>query len=73
MRARWPSPADVTLEIDVARLRFLPGALDYARQGAIPGGLKNNREFASCVVEAARELPAEWKTCSTIRRLPAAC
>ena len=44
----------VTLEIEVGRVRFLPGALDYARQGALPGGLKNNREFASCAVEAAR-------------------
>ena len=41
----------VTLEIDASQVRFLPGAVDYARQGAIPGGLKNNREFASCVVE----------------------
>jgi selenide,water dikinase len=49
----------VTLEIEVERTRFLPGAVDYARQGAIPGGLKNNREFASCVVEAVREIPRE--------------
>jgi selenide,water dikinase len=49
----------VTLEIAVDRLRFLPGALDYARQGAIPGGLKNNREYASCAVETRRDLPAE--------------
>jgi selenide, water dikinase len=49
----------VTLEIDVERLRFLPGALDYARQGAIPGGLKNNREYASCAVEVMRDLPVE--------------
>ena len=49
----------VTLEIETARLRFLPGALDYARQGAIPGGLKNNREFASCVVEKAGEIAPE--------------
>ena len=49
----------VTLEIAVDRLHFLPGALEYARAGAIPGGLKNNREFASCVVETARELLAE--------------
>jgi selenide,water dikinase len=49
----------VTLEIEVDRVRFLPGALDYARLGAIPGGLKNNREFASCAVEAVRDLPAE--------------
>jgi selenide,water dikinase len=40
----------VTLEIDASAIRFLPGALDYARAGAIPGGLKNNREFAGhCV------------------------
>jgi selenide,water dikinase len=49
----------VTIEIEVDRLRFLPGALDYARQGAIPGGLKNNREFASCAVASTRELPRE--------------
>jgi selenide,water dikinase len=49
----------VTLEIDVDRLRFLDGALEYARLGAIPGGLNNNRDFASCVVERARDLPGE--------------
>jgi len=51
--------SNVTLEIAVAEIRFLPGALEYARQGAIPGGLKNNREFASCVVETARPIPQE--------------
>jgi selenide,water dikinase len=49
----------VTIEIDTARVRLLPGALDYARQGAMPGGLKNNREFASCAVEIEREIPPE--------------
>ena len=49
----------MTFEIEVDRLRFLPGALEYARQGAVPGGLKNNNEFASCVVETRRELPEE--------------
>ena len=49
----------VTLEIDPSRIRFLEGALDYARLGAIPGGLKNNREFASSAVETARTLPLE--------------
>ena len=44
-----------TIEIETARLQFLPGAIEYARQGAIPGGLKNNREFASCVVEGSSE------------------
>jgi selenide, water dikinase len=41
----------VTLEIAADCLRFLPGALEYAEKGAIPAGLKNNREFASCDVE----------------------
>jgi selenide,water dikinase len=49
----------VTLEIDTGSLRFLPGALEYARQGALPGGLHNNREFASPAVERVRELPPE--------------
>jgi len=49
----------VTLEIETGRLQFLPGALDYARQGALPGGLKNNREFASCAVETAVTLASE--------------
>ena len=49
----------VTLEIETDRVQFLPGAVEYARLGAVPGGLKNNREFASCVVETARELPRE--------------
>jgi selenide, water dikinase len=52
----------VTVEIDTAAIRFLPGALEYARQGAIPGGLKNNREFASCAVDIAREIPADILT-----------
>ena len=44
----------VTLEIEAACVAFLPGALKYARAGAIPGGLHNNREFAGgCVGMAA--------------------
>jgi len=45
----------VTLEIDPRAVQFLPGAVEYARQGAIPGGLKNNREFASSCVEGNSE------------------
>src|SRR5689334_13520568 len=51
--------SNVTIELDVEAIAWLPGALEYARQGAVPGGLKNNREFASCVVEKAREIPPE--------------
>jgi selenide, water dikinase len=52
----------VTLEIDVDAIRFLPGAVDYARQGAVPGGQKNNYEFASCVVETRCEIAPEIET-----------
>jgi selenide, water dikinase len=48
----------VTLEIDPRELRFLPGAVEYARQGAIPGGLINNREFAASCVDGSSEFEA---------------
>ncbi len=53
------SAGEVTLEIHSGEVGLLPGALDYARQGALAGGLKNNREFVSCAVETVRELPEE--------------
>ncbi len=49
----------VTLEIDAHRVPLLPGALSYARAGAIPGGLKNNREFASCDVALGNPIQEE--------------
>ncbi len=49
----------VGLELDHTRLRFLPGALEAARAGHQPGGLKNNREFASCSVSIRGPVPAE--------------
>jgi len=45
----------VTIEIESGSVQVLPGAVDYARQGAIPGGLKNNRDFASVSVEGQSE------------------
>jgi selenide,water dikinase len=42
--------SNVTLEIDSSLVRFLDGAVEYAKAGAFSGGLGNNREFvASCV------------------------
>ena len=49
----------VTLEIDPQAVRFLPGALEYLRQGAIPAGLKNNRAFASPFVKQGPGGPSE--------------
>jgi selenide,water dikinase len=48
--------SDVTVEIETAHVKLLPGAADYARQGAIPGGLKNNREFVEPFIDAAGEI-----------------
>ncbi len=45
----------VTLEIAPQAVRFLPGAVEYAKLGAIPGGLNNNREFAASCVEGSSE------------------
>jgi selenide,water dikinase len=49
----------VTLEIDSRALRLLPGALEYAAAGAQPGGLGNNRDFASCAVKVAEGILPE--------------
>jgi selenide,water dikinase len=35
----------VGLRIEAAALPLLPGALEFARAGAVPGGLQRNREF----------------------------
>ena len=46
----------VTIEIHARNMQLLPGALDYARAGALPGGLMNNRDFASCAVEGQSDI-----------------
>ncbi|MBX9600672.1 MAG: selenide, water dikinase SelD [Bryobacteraceae bacterium] len=48
--------SDVTIELNSEWIPLLRGAREYARAGAIPGGLKNNREFASPAVEGAADL-----------------
>lgn len=52
-------PANVTLEIDHSLVPIFPGVLEFSAQGAHPGGLKNNREFASCDVEYARDVAVD--------------
>ena len=41
------------------RSRFLPGALDYSRQGFLPGGLKKNLKFMTGCVEFDPRVPQE--------------
>jgi selenide,water dikinase len=40
----------VTIEIEAAAAPLLPGAMDAAKAGAIPAGLKNNMDFIACAV-----------------------
>ena len=42
----------VTIEIEASAVPLLPGAIDAVRAGAVPGGLRNNKDFASCAVKA---------------------
>ena len=43
--------SQVSLRFDAGKIPLLPGALECVREGFIPAGLKNNRDFAECVVE----------------------
>lgn len=47
---------EVTAVIHTSSVPLLSGALAYSREKAHSGGLKNNREFASCVVEYSAEI-----------------
>ncbi len=49
----------VSLVLDSARIDFLPEAIEYSRQGFLPGGLKRNMEFISGCVEFANGIPEE--------------
>ncbi len=51
----------VTIEIDHRVVPWLPGAVDAARQGMIPGGLKNNRDFIGDCVGFAQNVPDEHR------------
>ena len=52
----------VTLEIETDKLQFLPGALEYARAGALPGGLTRNRAFVWPSVQVTRTLDPALET-----------
>ena len=49
----------VGLVLDHTAIEFLPGALDYSRQGFLPGGLKRNIEFIAGCVEFADGISEE--------------
>jgi len=53
--------SSVSLRLEVARVPLLAGALECARAGFIPGGLKANREFAECLVSYEGAVPEDVK------------
>jgi len=54
--------SDVSLELCASRIRLLDGALECVRAGYVPGGLKNNRDFAECLVVYNDGVPEELRT-----------
>jgi len=51
----------VSMQIDYTAIRYLPGAEKAAREGFLPGGLKNNREFLGDCVGFAEAVPQEFR------------
>jgi selenide,water dikinase len=51
----------VSLEIDHSAVGYLPGALEAAREGFLPGGLKNNRDFIGDCVDFAESVSQEYR------------
>jgi selenide,water dikinase len=51
----------VSLEIDHSAVPYLPGALEAARCGFLPGGLKNNRDFVGDCVSFAGNVTEEYR------------
>jgi len=51
----------VSLEIDHSTISYLPGALEAVREGFIPGGLKNNRDFIGACVGFAESVSQEYR------------
>ncbi len=49
----------VSLVMNSARVEFLPEAIDYSREGFLPGGLKRNIEFIGGCVEFANGISEE--------------
>lgn len=49
----------VSFEIDHEQVQYLPGAIEAAREGFLPGGLKNNRDFVGDCVEFSSSVPPE--------------
>ncbi len=54
--------SDVAMRFFSKDIPVLPGALECIRAGYVPGGLKNNRDFAECMVGYEAPIASELKT-----------
>ena len=54
--------AKVTIRIEPKLIELLRGAIECVESGFIPGGLKNNREFAESCVKYSGNIPEHLKT-----------
>jgi len=50
-----------SLELDHSAFAYLPGAIDAAKDGHIPGGLKNNRDFIGDCVAFSPTVSREYR------------
>ena len=51
----------VSFEIDHSAIDYLPGAVEAVREGFLPSGLKNNRDFIDDCVGFAENVPWEYR------------
>jgi selenide,water dikinase len=51
----------VSMEFNHPAFAYLPGALEAARNGQLPGGLHNNREFVGDCAEFSGNVPQEYR------------
>jgi selenide,water dikinase len=49
--------SDVSIGISAGKIPLIEGAIECIRAGYVPAGLKNNREFAECLVEYDDAVP----------------
>jgi len=53
--------SDVSIRISAGKVPLLEGAMECVRAGYTPAGLKNNREFAECLVEYEDGVPDDLR------------
>jgi selenide, water dikinase len=54
--------SQVSAKIQASKIPAITGALACIQAGHIPGGLKNNRDFAECLVQYDENVPEDFRT-----------